>query len=169
MAALGYFITFRTYGTWLHGHAEGSVDRERNAYGSPLIPPDQGWLERRGAMLKHPAVELDARQRFMVDATIREVAGHRGWRVVALNVRTTHVHAVVVGAASPEKMMADFKAYATRRMREAGVIGREVQPWAHHGSTRHLHNEEGFVAAARYVVHEQGSVLPMVDPRQPDV
>ncbi|MBY0262333.1 MAG: hypothetical protein K2Q20_08300 [Phycisphaerales bacterium] len=164
MAALGYFLTFRTYGSWLHGHTEGSVDRQRNVYGTPLIPPDQAWLIRREASLKHPAVELSAGQRFVVDAAIREVVTHRGWRLSALNVRTTHVHAVVVGAATPEKMMADFKAYATRRMREAGVVDRDVQPWAHHGSTRHLHNEQGFIAAVRYVLEEQGAPLPMVDP-----
>lgn len=165
MATLGYFITFRTYGTWLHGHAEGSVDRRHNAPGSPLIPPREFWQARRAASLKHAPVELDARRRFIVDSAIREVSEHRHWRLAALNVRTTHVHAVVIGAATPEKMMADFKAYATRRMREAGVIEREVQSWAHHGSTRHLQTEESFLRAVRYVLDEQGPALPMVDPR----
>ena len=32
---LAYLITFRTYGTWLHGDARGSVDREHNVFGTP--------------------------------------------------------------------------------------------------------------------------------------
>jgi len=36
--SLGYLITFRAYGTWLHGDSRGSVDRFHNRYGSPLIP-----------------------------------------------------------------------------------------------------------------------------------
>ena len=36
--ALAYFITFRCYGTWLHGDERGSVDRFHNIYGMPFIP-----------------------------------------------------------------------------------------------------------------------------------
>ena len=32
----GHFLTFRTYGTWLHGDARGSVDRFHNVPGEPL-------------------------------------------------------------------------------------------------------------------------------------
>ena len=34
--ALAYFITFSTYGSWLHGTKKGmgSVDREHNEYGA---------------------------------------------------------------------------------------------------------------------------------------
>jgi hypothetical protein len=34
---LAYLITFRSYGTWLHGK-EGSVDRFHNVYGQPKLP-----------------------------------------------------------------------------------------------------------------------------------
>jgi hypothetical protein len=37
---LAYFITFHTYGTWLHGTERGSVDRAHNTLGTPLLPPD---------------------------------------------------------------------------------------------------------------------------------
>jgi hypothetical protein len=41
---LGYLITIRAYGTWLHGSA-GSVDRFHNNYGTPKL--------RAGAKRKH--------------------------------------------------------------------------------------------------------------------
>ena len=58
---LAYFISFRTYGTWLHGDERGSIDRFHNRYrlfrqtrnGAAIISPwaDKGskrklWNER---------------------------------------------------------------------------------------------------------------------------
>jgi hypothetical protein len=37
---LGYLITIRAYGTWLHGTA-GSVDRFHNKYGTPRLPANE--------------------------------------------------------------------------------------------------------------------------------
>jgi hypothetical protein len=39
--ARAYFITFTTYGTWLHGtqKGKGSVDRENNLYGAAFVEP----------------------------------------------------------------------------------------------------------------------------------
>ncbi len=31
---LAYLITFRTYGTWLHGDERGSVDKNHNKFGT---------------------------------------------------------------------------------------------------------------------------------------
>src|ERR1019366_10599368 len=41
MAPLAFFITFTTYGTWLHGRAPGSVDRQHNIPDTPFLPPDR--------------------------------------------------------------------------------------------------------------------------------
>ena len=38
---LAYLISFRAYGTWLHGDRRGSVDRFHNRYGTPRIPPNE--------------------------------------------------------------------------------------------------------------------------------
>ena len=35
---LGYLITFRCYGTWLHGDERGAIDRLHNRYKSPYLP-----------------------------------------------------------------------------------------------------------------------------------
>jgi hypothetical protein len=37
---LAYLITFRSYGTWLHGDQRGSIDRFHNRYKSPYIEPN---------------------------------------------------------------------------------------------------------------------------------
>ena len=51
--AKGYLITFRCYGTWLHGEERGSVDRRYyNRVGTAKIAPDPEKVERKAALLK---------------------------------------------------------------------------------------------------------------------
>jgi len=37
---LAYFLTFTTYGAWLHGQSPGSVDDEHNQIATPFIEPN---------------------------------------------------------------------------------------------------------------------------------
>jgi len=118
---LAFLITFRCYGTWLHGDERGSVNRFRNQYKSRRLPPDKKWLETNTQRLKGEIVILDAAQRGCVEAAARETCEIRQWHLYALNVRTNHVHLVVsIGEKKPEIALNAFKANATRKMREVG-------------------------------------------------
>jgi hypothetical protein len=114
---LAYLITFRSYGTWLHGDERGSIDRFHNRYRSPYLPRSDRRKEVSARELKSKPVTLSASQRQSVDDAIREVCDHRHWFLHAVNVRTNHVHSVVsIGNVKPERALNAFKAYATRRM-----------------------------------------------------
>ncbi len=160
---LAYLITFHTYGTWLHGRQQGSVDPANNIPGTPPLRPDPLRAQAEMSQLKHDPVVLDDQRRTVVDATIREVAQFRAWTIHALNVRTNHVHVVVSADVAPERVMNDFKAYATRRMAEKGILPPSTKAWSRHGSTRYLWNEESLTAAGRYVVENQGEDLSFAD------
>ena len=70
---LAYMLTLRTYGTWLHGDARGSVDRAHRAYGTPMLGAN-GSLERaERARLRHAPVQLDAAQRRSMTETIQSL------------------------------------------------------------------------------------------------
>jgi len=92
---LAYLITFRCYGTWLHGDERGSVNRFRNQYKTSYLPPEKSWIEKNTSRLKGKIVTLDAQQRNCVEKAIRETCDIRGWHLQAINVRTNHVHTVV--------------------------------------------------------------------------
>jgi REP element-mobilizing transposase RayT len=156
---LAYFITFSCYGTWLRGAEPGSVDREHNAAGKPFLPVNDFRENANRERLQQPPYELDGPRRRVVLRTIEEVCRHRGWALLAAHVRTTHVHIVVSADASPEKVMNDFKAYASRRLTEAGLDNRERKRWTRHGSTRYLSKSESVSAAIHYVVFEQGKPM----------
>ncbi|MGH9760872.1 MAG: transposase [Blastocatellia bacterium] len=116
---LAYLITFRSYGTWLHGDERDSTDRHHNVFDTPFIPQNDRWRRHSERSLRHSPVELDSARRGAVETGIRETSGIREWRLFAMNVRTNHVHIVVHAVVRPELMLAAFKANATRKMRES--------------------------------------------------
>ena len=91
--------------------------------------------------------------------TIKNVCSHGGWTLLAAHVRTNHVHAVVEAEVKPEKVMNDFKSYASRSLNRSGFGGPNRKRWGRHGSTRWLWKDEEVHAAIRYVVDEQGEPM----------
>ncbi|HZF41319.1 MAG TPA: hypothetical protein VE715_21025 [Blastocatellia bacterium] len=160
---LAYLITFRCYGTWLHGAERGSTDRYHNQYGAPFIPYNERWRSYNQNLLKHPPVELDAQRRAAVEAAVRETCKKRDWLLRAVNVRTNHAHFVVTAPCKPETPLAAFKANATRQMREAGCWRYSYSPWADNGSRRYLWMQRHVERAIDYVINGQGDELPDFD------
>lgn len=161
---LAVFFTFRCHGTWLHGDERGAVDRHNNIYKNPRILANNSWLRFNENQLKFPPVKLNAAQRKSVDKAIRETCKTRSWGLLAINVRTNHVHSVIsIGTKNPGNALIALKANATRRMREDGVWNCELTPWAEKGSKRRLWNEKSIGEAVNYVVNGQGEDLPDFD------
>jgi hypothetical protein len=121
---LAYLITFRCYGTWLHGDARGSIDRNHNRSGTPVIPLNEAWERSAHSRMSGRPVTLSERQRAEVSGAINETASHRGWVLLQVNVRSNHLHAVVSAAAPGMKVVNDLKSWATRRLRVEGVVAR---------------------------------------------
>ena len=156
---VAYFITFTTYGSWLHGDWRGSVDPQHNIHDTPYVAPDPGRQRFDGDQLRHPPVLLDGERRESVDRAIREVCRHREWELHALNVRTNHVHIVVSLPDAPERAMNTFKSWATRQMIDGGHLPSGTKAWSRHGSTRYLWDEDQLETACLYVTEGQGADL----------
>jgi REP element-mobilizing transposase RayT len=158
---IAYFITFRTYGTWLQGDDRGSTDRFNNKYGEPFIEPNIRWNAYNSRSLRSKPFKLDASSRKVVEKAVREVCEHYGWHLIAINVRSNHVHVVIqCPEHSSRKALRQFKAFATRRLREAGLWLNDHTPWADKGSRRMIWNETALAAAVDYVKNRQGGPLP---------
>jgi REP element-mobilizing transposase RayT len=156
---LGYLISFRAYGTWLHGDARGSIDRFHNRYGAPYIPLNEIWHAYNERILKLTPVRLTSQRRVAIDNAISETCELRKWRLHAANVRTNHVHAVVSAPCDPEIVLRALKANATRKMREAGCWKNKDTPWASKGSKRWLWTSHQLQTATAYVQDGQGAPL----------
>jgi hypothetical protein len=106
---LAFFITFHTYGTWLHGDSRSSVDRFHNRYGSPKLAPNQLRQQYERGLLKWSPVRLTARQREAAAEGIREICKKRIWELWVVNVRTNHAHAVVSANCNSRKVRSAIK------------------------------------------------------------
>jgi hypothetical protein len=155
--AAGYFITFSCYGSRLHGDERSTVRRDRNGVGTPLLGWDERLEEAERAQMKQEPFVLDARRRACVADSVARTAEVRGWAMHVMNVRTQHAHVVVSAPeVRPERVMNDFKAWATRALRESGLAGSEERVWSRHGSTIYLWRDEDVGDACWYVRERQG-------------
>jgi REP element-mobilizing transposase RayT len=165
---LAYLITFSTYGTRLHGDERGTVTRKNNEYGTPTVPASAVRLGVESERMNHEPFVMNTAQRTVAEATIQEVCRFRSWTILALNVRTNHIHVLVNAEATPEKVMGDLKSWMTRRLRERGLVRPGATLWTEHGSTRHLWKRRYVDAAWDYVVNGQGYELPREWPEEWD-
>ena len=156
---VGYLLTFRCYGTWLHGDNRGSVDRNHRGYGTPMLPPSELRLSRDRRLMKQAPVNLNARRRRSVELSIRATCSIQQWMLWKLNVRSNHVHAVISANKNPGAVLTALKANATRWMREASCWDSDQTPWARGGSKKYLWNEQQLNDAIAYVELGQGMPL----------
>jgi REP element-mobilizing transposase RayT len=153
---LAFFITFGTYGTWLHGDARGSIDRFHNRYGTPRLPSNDLRERYERSLLKRRPLRLSEWQRKVVMDAIKEISREKTWRLWAVNARTTHVHTVVTADWDGKKVRSALKGRATKNMREQGCWREDYSPWAGRGSCRKLWRYEDVINAVVYVQCEQG-------------
>ena len=151
-----YFITIRTYGTWLHGDERGSVDiHGQNIYGTPRIKPNRDLERKMEENLKRPPFTLNKKQRKVVEETIRESCKFRGFEMHAVNARSNHVHAVISAQILPEKLIKILKARTTRILHEQGLIQEDISPWSRGRSRKYLWKPHHVSGAVDYVLYCQ--------------
>jgi REP element-mobilizing transposase RayT len=106
---------------------------------------------------------IHAKRREVIEDAIREVCRCRQYSLLAMSVRTNHIHTVVSAQLKPEPILNTFKAYATRKLRRAGLLSEGTKPWSRHGSTPYLWKERHVERAVDYVLYGQGEELPTFD------
>ena len=156
-----YLITFACYGARLHGDGSGSVDRHHNLVGSPMLEPDADRvMAERREMLQDPYI-LDHEARPVVLTAIQRHCAYRGWNLLVAHVRSNHVHIIVEAETRPERVMNEFKSYASRELNQLEIEGSNRKRWEQHGSTRWLWKDEDVRNALRYVIDGQGEPMSL--------
>ena len=114
------------------------------------------WKSIDGSRCDSPPFELrDATSRRVVRDAIVKVCDFRSVPLYALHVRTNHVHGVVE-AEDARRVLHDWKAYATRSLRDAGLVAPDRVVWTHGGNASPLRSSASVRAAIRYVLEGQG-------------
>jgi len=152
---MGYLITFRCYGTWVHGDGPGSTDPRHNLYGSEWRVPDAGLARGNRERMDQPPMYLTDTMRDLAHGAIAEVCEARGWRLHVSSIQDDHVHVVACLPDKPEIAMNSFKSWITRRLREAGLVEPDRKVWSRHGSTKYLWTDDEVERACDYVRNGQ--------------
>ncbi|MBK9527487.1 MAG: transposase [Acidobacteria bacterium] len=125
---LAYLLTFRTFGTWLHGDERESIGRDgRNNYGEPRIQPKPELESAMREEMKQPPFILTRPMRQVVELAFREICQRRGYGLSAVNVRTNHAHVVISAQMKPERIADALKANATKMLREELLISPDTK------------------------------------------
>src|SRR5258706_15432278 len=90
-----YFITFRGYGTWLHGDKRGAIDRDHSRFGTPRLVPNERRRLLNIARLKNKSARSAPKARAAAEPAAREISRDRKWALCVVNATTNHVHAAV--------------------------------------------------------------------------
>src|SRR3990167_7402962 len=114
-----YFITIRTYATWLHGDERGSIDPKHNRFNEPMRCPSEMLCSAMRSSALESGFLLDESMRAIVLQSGLSISDYFKWTLFAIHVRTNHVHIVVQSDRSKEKTMGAFKQYATRDLKKS--------------------------------------------------
>jgi REP element-mobilizing transposase RayT len=165
-----WFLTWRTYGTWLPGDERGFVDPVvdedgkrviHNVPGTPLDADNQRLREYSKEIMKGAPVYLTAEHTPALLKQFEETAAYRGWQLVAVAVLVNHVHLIVVvpGDPDPADLLRDFKSYGSRSLNRRWGTPANGSWWSESGSRRRLKSEEHLQAAIQYVLQQENPLL----------
>jgi REP element-mobilizing transposase RayT len=156
-----YLLTFTCDDARLHGDESGSVDPSHNVPGHVLVEPNGARVSSELHRMKQEPYEMDGQRRHNVLAAIREHCEYRCWNLLAAHVRTNHVHVIIEASVAPEKILNELKAYASRKLNQAGLDISDRRRWTRHGSTRYLWKLDEVEAAIGYVAYQQGDPMAL--------
>jgi REP element-mobilizing transposase RayT len=161
-----WFLTWTTYGSWLPGDRRGFVGQLRDDNDLPYIhdlpgtPCDADVPQLEKAMraaMNGPPIRLTHDQATTVTAQFHETAAYRNWLLLAVGVMANHIHIVVgvPGDPEPDKLLHDFKAYASRRLNRNWARPMNGTWWTESGSKRKLRDEQAIREAVKYVQDQE--------------
>jgi REP element-mobilizing transposase RayT len=160
---LAYYITWTTYGNWMPGDRRGWRRKMTNRNTRYQPPRDENGIYRPQPLLeawcrdqmKSSEVSLSPSDRITIENSIREHCQIRGWKVLAVNPRTNHVHVVVVANAPPETVRDQLKANCTRALRQQPVPLIAEKTWATGGDIEFIDDENELECVITYVLDAQ--------------
>ena len=142
--AIGYMLTWTTYGTWLQGDTRGYV-KDGDVRGENAGLERSNRRSQRGKTVRLTKSDKD----IVREAILREAA-ERGHDVQAIMVCSNHVHVVVVGdGRCATAVAAQYKGAATKALR---VIGYDRCVWGRGYDKRYCFDEKAMDARVAYVI-----------------
>ena len=143
VSVVGYMLTWTTYGTWLQGEKRGWVND------GEVLEECVGLLQKNIQSMNQRAVYLSKSQREVVRRAILESAKRIGQEILAVTVRSNHVHVVVVNSYIPiSKVVQRYKRESTHAICSGGFKGKV---WTKGYDVQYCFDEAGVRGRVGYV------------------
>ncbi len=109
-------------------------------------------------------IELDGAKAAAVLDQFHETANHRGWKLLAVSIRSACVHIVVnvPGDPDPAKVLQDFKSYGSRRLNQ--VFGKAPSGlwWTGNSARRKIKDATAVKATINDIISKENLLVTWV-------
>lgn len=152
---LGYFLSWGTYGTRLHGDPRGTVDRTNTERGDPVLGPDQERWEYERAKMRFSPVVLTREQRLFAESKIPEICERGFWKYHTSAAAPDHVHVILTSEQEPKTIRRIIKRWLGQSMSGNWPLEQGATWWAECGSIKWLIDAPYFANATGYVTRQR--------------
>lgn len=167
-----WFFTWRTYGTWLPGQpgfvgyykTDSGQRVTENSLGTPTADAMPALARYASSIMTSEPVALSQAHADRVFEQLKETAHYRGRVINAVAILVNHIHLVfgTPGDPEPNKMLDDWKAYASRALnRLIGWAPPAPRPvwWERDGSKRVCCTPLDRAGAIRYTIRQENPLV----------
>ena len=151
---LAYHITFGTYGTRLHGDERGTVSRNQNRFGDPIIGKDIVWQRIERSQLKFAPVVLTEEQQEHVETAVPPICTRGNWEFHIAAGQPDHVHVLLTTPNEGKKVRKWLKRWLGEALSVVWPTVSNQTWWAEGGSVKTIWDHEYFANVFNYI-HEQ--------------
>ena len=152
---LAYHLTFGTYGTRLHGDKRGTVSREQNRFGEPIIGQDVVWQRLEQSQLKFPPVVFSNEQQRHIEHVMAGVCERGGWEYHIAAGQPDHVHVMLTSPNDGKAIRKWLKTWLGQEMSTRWPLAPRQTWWAEGRSIRSVWNDDYFKNLFEYIRAQQ--------------
>lgn len=152
---LAYHITWGTYGTRLHGDERGTVHRQMNEYGEPIIGEDQDWNFMESHLLRFPPRVLTHEQCLLIQDAIPDICVRGKWELRTCSAAPDHVHTILTARVDGKDIRKWLKRWVGEELSKTEPLLPDQTWWAECGSVKWVWTDDYYQRAYNYVSRQR--------------
>lgn len=156
---LAFHITISTFGTRLHGDPRGTVDRDHNAFGEPVLPTNVARQARERSLQQFPAVILLLEQCRYLEEVGADIATRGGWTLHTIAAAADHLHALISADAEGAVVRRLWKRWLSQALSQRWSLAPGAKWWADGGSVKWIWDDAYLRIASEYIANQSTAAI----------
>jgi REP element-mobilizing transposase RayT len=138
----------------LHGDPRGSVDREHNQLGEPILGEDLPRRRREAVRMATARVVLSPQQRAFIEVIVPVICERRQWTCHIVAAGAEHVHALVSAPGGGAVVRRLLKRWLSQEL-DRRWSGCPAEWWGDGGSVKWVWDRDYFRRAFDYIAQQR--------------